>query len=285
MEVNLTEVIRRFSTPMKVCGVETHDKYFLEGVIEGVPLELSVLPGLHRESFEKASSQLRDYFKSNIDHSELYPSVRFAIESWQFKKSLASQEPKWNQPVELNALLLSPSLKDLERARVMGRSCFKLKIARGESANDIIELLKHLSPSEKIRFDGNRLLTENALENLLEAITPYWSHIDYIEEPFAHFRDHLNWRHPVALAVDESLPLLLKHTGPCGLSRAVLKPALFGFDESVRIIDNLCKRGVVVTLSSSFEGPIGMAANFALASYQNSIQPNPAGLDTLSFFN
>jgi len=79
--------------------------------------------------------------------------------------------------------------------------------------------------------------------------------------------------------------MLLKHTGPSGLNKAVLKPALFGFDESVRIIDSLAKRGVTVTLSSSFEGPIGMAANFALASYQNSIQPNPAGLDTLSFFN
>tara|TARA_R110000868_G_scaffold25366_1_gene98848 strand:- start:97 stop:954 length:858 start_codon:yes stop_codon:yes gene_type:complete len=285
MELKLNQVTRTFKTPITVAGVTSREKLFLEGDIDGAPLELSVLPGLHRESFEQACEQLSKYFKTEIPHKELFPSVRFAIEAWQFKKSNASKEQKWNQPVELNALLLSPSLSDLERARVMARSCFKLKIARGESANDLIEFMKALKPHEKVRFDGNKLLKPSELEYLLEQLSPYWKHIDYIEEPFEHFSNHLNWRHPVALAVDESLPLLLKHTEPNGLKHAVLKPALFGFDNSVSVIDHLAKSGVVVTLSSSFEGPIGLAANFALASYQNSIQPNPAGLDTLIHFN
>lgn len=282
MELNLKEVLRKFKSPMQIGTHSLKEKYFLEGQIDGHDFELSVLPGLHVESFEQAKNQLESYLKSSkTNTNELYPSVRFAIESWQNLKSKRYLIP---ERVEQNALLLSPNLNELKDLRALGFTSFKLKIARLESANDIVKFLEALLPNEKVRLDGNQKMSPQSLNTILEALSAYWTKIDYIEEPFSDPNKTLNWQHPVPLAIDESLPFFLKDSLPKHIKNIVLKPALFGFDRSVNIIKLMNDGGVDVTLSSCFEGPIGLAAIFALAHHQNSFQPNPAGLDTLKYF-
>lgn len=285
MEIELRRTTRVFKTPIQIGSLLLHEKYFLEGKIDRADFELSVLPGLHQESFEQATAQLESLLDSkeslqDLDE-DLYPSVRFAIESWQNSKNQKLPFPK---NLDQNALLLIPDASKLPSLRLLGFSSFKIKIARGESANDLIHFCNHLLRHEKIRLDGNQKMTPSELKNLLDQLRPYWDKIDYIEEPFGSLEDTLEWDHPVKLAVDETLPYFLKHNLPKHLKRIVLKPALFGFNHSAMIINQMNTDGVVVTLSSCFEGPTGLAAISALAGLQNTHQPNPAGLDTLKFF-
>lgn len=283
MAIDLKLISREFKTPITVAGVSSTHKEFLEGTIDGFPFELSVLPGLHKETFEQATAQFeqRDHYSAE----EFYPSVLFALEAWEFQKKNLQEQAPWNLPVSQNALLLSPNIKEIESARAEDKTCFKIKIGRLESANDLFKICEYLKPHEKLRLDGNRLLNPAQLTALLAPLEPFWGFIDYIEEPFATSAETLSWQHPVALAVDESLPNFINSHLPTTVKAVVLKPSLYGFKRSLKMIDNFNRRGVLVTLSSSFEGPIGLAAISALASYQNSIQPNPAGLDTLRYFN
>lgn len=300
MALNLRTITRNFSAPITVAGVTNKTKIFLEGTIDQVPFELSVLPGLHRETFDLAKNdvekvlpflrhasgelKLEKEFFGLINHPTLVPSAMFALEAWLFKRAKCEQQAPWNLPVSHNALLLTPSLSRLEVARAEGKTSFKVKIARGESANDILRLLQVLKPNESLRLDGNRQLTPQALTEYLLPLKDYWQHIEYIEEPFANYGDHLSWQHEIALALDESLPQFLSETTHA-IKYVVLKPALFGFSKSISIIKSMHQAGVTTTLSSSFEAEIGIGAIMTLSSLQNSLKPNPAGLDTLSFFS
>lgn len=281
MELDLKQVTRKFKNPMQIGSYSVVEKQFLEGKIDGHNFELSVLPGLHLESFEQAKTQLESYLNSSLIKDELYPSVRFAIESWQNLKTKKYSVP---ESVKQNALLLSPNLNELETLRAQGFTSFKVKIARLESANDIVKFVEALLPGEKVRLDGNQNMSPQTLKTTLDLLSPYWTKIDYIEEPFSDPNETLNWQHQVHLALDESLPYFLNSAFPKHIKKVVLKPALFGFDRSANLIKTMNDSGVDVTLSSCFEGPIGLAAIFALAHLQNSHQPNPAGLDTLKYF-
>lgn len=300
MALNLRTITREFTTPIKVAGVTNNSKLFLEGNIDQVPFELSLLPGLHQESFEQAKNdvekvlpflrhtdgelKLEKEFFGLISHPTLHPSAMFALESWLFKRAKLEHQAPWNLAVPYNALLLTPSLSRLESARSEGKTSFKVKIARGESANDILKVLQALKAHESLRLDGNRMLTPHALTEYLAPLKAHWHQIEYIEEPFANFHALMSWDHPLPLAIDESLPQLLlqqQHS----IKYIVLKPALYGFSKSISVIKNMHQAGVTTTLSSSFEGEIGLGAIRALSSLQNSLKPNPAGLDTLSFFS
>lgn len=281
MEIDLKLIRREFKNPMQIGTSLVSNKEFLEGTIDNFDFELSVLTGLHQESFEQAKSQLTNYLDGSIQKSKLYPSVLFAIEAWENLKTKDLVVPN---EVQQNALLLKPDLNELTKLRSLGFKSFKLKIARSESANDISTFLKNLKNDEKIRLDGNQKMTPDQLVELLEKLKNYWSLIDYIEEPF---KDHLqtaNWSHTVPLALDESLSYFLSTSLPSHIKNVVLKPSLYGFKKSLEIIASLNSRNIVVTLSSSFEGPIGLSAIFALAHFQNTHHPNPAGLDTLKYF-
>ncbi len=281
MEIDLKVITRKFKQPMYIGSKVVSEKQFLEGTIDHINFELSVLEGLHQENFEQARVQLEEYFDQKIDKTQLYPSVLFAIESWEYLKNAVSPPPL---EIEQNALLLTPNLKELQSLRELGFKSFKLKIARLESANEIKTFFEHLFLHEKIRLDGNQRMVPEQLEQLLKLLKPYWEKIDYIEEPFSDHLETLNWSHPVSLALDESLPYFLVTKLPFHIKNIILKPALFGFNRSLEIIENMNANGVAVTLSSSFEGPIGIAAIFTLANYQNSYQSNSAGLDTLKYF-
>lgn len=298
MAINLHSIKRSFITPITVGEVKNTHKQFYEGIIDNYPFELSVLGGLHRESFEEAKADIQkilpflrrakgvikveEDFLGVIDHPTLSPSAMFALESWLFRRTNLSQKAPWNLPVTHNALLLSPSLSSLKIARERGYSSFKIKIGRGESANDILTILKELTPNELVRLDGNQHFSFEALETLIEALGGYHDKIEYIEEPFIDYTDNRRWDHPVSLALDESLSKM--QLSP-NIKYAVLKPGLYGFAKSVRIIREFAAQNVTTTLSSTFEGEIGLAAITHLASLQNSFKPNPAGLATLEYFS
>src|SRR5690606_10365579 len=155
----------------------------------------------------------------------------------------------------------------------------KIKIARGESAHELKDFLAKLHSNERVRLDGNRLLTPSELNHMLSVIEDYWELIDYIEEPFANLVEHQRWRHPVPLALDESV--LVDQTN---FKHHVLKPSLYGFNRSLALIETWGQVGHLTTISSTFEGPIAIRWLQTLAQRQNSLQPNPAGLGTLEYF-
>src|SRR5690606_32567723 len=136
MAVNLHTIKRPFITPIVVGDVKNTHKQFYEGTIDDYPFELSVLEGLHTESFKDAKADLQKVlpflrrakgvadvekdFLGVIDHPTLCPSVMFALESWLFSRTKLGQKASWNLPVTHNALLLSPSLTSLKNARERG---------------------------------------------------------------------------------------------------------------------------------------------------------------------
>ena len=273
MEVKLTHIQRQFKTPIVVAGIRNQLKDFLEGTINGKAFELSVLPGLHQESFEEACDELNDFFKHQDLSKVTLPSVRFSLEAWLYTAAHSKT------PVKSNALLLTPEISKLAELRSQGYECFKIKIARGESAHELKEFLSNLNQHERVRLDGNRLLTPDQLKHYLDVIKDFWPFIDYIEEPFATLKEHQLWSHTIALALDESVLLDQQ-----GFQKHVLKPALLGFNEAISLIEKWAKLGHQTTVSSSFEGPIGLSWLNTLANLQNSFSPNPAGLGTLEYF-
>lgn len=290
---------KEFKQPIRIQNtVLTHKEFILKD-IDGTEFELSVLPGLHQISIKDAWSECeplisqllkstktidfeKDYF-GLIEHKVVSAPSMFALEAWLFNRAKVSQTPPWNLEVKQNALLYTPDLSVLQSKRLAGFTCFKLKIARQESAHDISNFLAALLPHETVRLDANRGLTPEHLATLLNNLKPYWSQIEYIEEPFATFKEHQAWVHPIALALDESASLL-KESIPTSVKYAVIKPTLWGFSSSVRAINEFNNRGCKVTLSGTYELSTAHKAILSLASVQNTRLPNPAGLDTFNVF-
>ncbi|NTW70129.1 MAG: o-succinylbenzoate synthase [Chlorobiaceae bacterium] len=265
--------------------------------------EIAPLPGLHKELFQSAESQLiellakHNFAAAQIMQEDLYPSVRTGLEMAMINLETSDKGAylSWFPPekrakfVPVNALLFGDSAKILERAEMLfklGYRTFKLKISAGKTDDALrsIEAL-HRTFGEQIelRLDANQsLLLEEALS--FAKSTPPGS-ITYIEEPLleAELIEEFHAKTGIPSALDETLwqkPELLKQIPVAALSALILKPnRIGGITASLQFARYAMENNLKAVFSSAFESGISLSFYTMLAA---SLSPEPAacGLDT-----
>jgi o-succinylbenzoate synthase len=244
--------------------------------------EASPLPGHSRENTAEVLAALlklnSEYCSAIVtdddDPADFFPpSLTFALESL---RALRACKNKGGLAVRSNALVPSGGMDAmLERIwalKAEGFSTVKLKVLEGKT-NDMLSLLAAIEGKGiQVRLDANRALSEGSLKSFfagLEKFSP--ALIDYLEEPFAHWRHPLLERSPVALAADECAAdprfwpaILNQKTGP---SVFVLKPTvsggLYSLTEKALTLKEAGKR---VVYTSALEAEPGRRALIAYLS-------------------
>lgn len=165
---------------------------------------------------------------------ETPPSLLFALEGL---RAQILWKLSGGKPVRSNALIpwkgVSATLEEVWEKKAEGYSVVKLKVLEGHT-NEMLELLTTLEGKGiQVRLDANRSLHEGTLKTFfagLEKLSP--TLVDYLEEPFSHWRHPLLERAPVPLAADECAAdprfwraLLATKNGP---SVFILKPTVNG---------------------------------------------------------
>jgi o-succinylbenzoate synthase len=251
--------------------------------------EASPLPGFSRDTLtdcEVSFDQLVSSASATAPAAPPFPAaLHFALETARLDliatrlglpaaRALAPRPVRDRAPLSALLDLFDPDRDAARRAVDAGFRTLKLKIGRaGRFAEELAALTglrRAVGPDIALRLDANGTLADPvvALRALADAIGP-----ELVEEPVPaeRLREVFSDRPPARLALDESLIRLttaeiagLIHDG---LTDAlVLKPMLLGGIQACLDLAALAKeRGVPVTVSHAFDGPIALAAACALA--------------------
>ena len=276
--------------------------------------EVAPFPGLHRETFLTAATQVAEMKICLSDRSipenllpmphlvddwlgekKLFPSVRFGMElallnllADRATQPLAALlNPQFRASVSLNGLFAGRP-EDLESdipALVeAGYRAIKIKVGRRDPQTEVnlVRRTRELAPAVAIRLDANRAWS---LPEALQFGRMLGDcRIEYLEEPL---RDpaglgEFHRETTLPLALDETLDEILPNdfSPPPGTAALVLKPGVIGgFEQSIRWAELARRRQLKVVVSSAFESGVGLAA---LANLAAALNPDdvPCGLDT-----
>ncbi|WP_252179189.1 o-succinylbenzoate synthase [Endozoicomonas sp. 4G] len=262
--------------------------------------EAAPLPDFSRETVAEAQQQLKEaaehYCAGKLpDHSLLYPSVAFAIESIQFSLS----QGRWRQQKAPESPLLmgadALTLKRLEDWSGKWPDEFKLKVGRhrtGQDAAVVKQVLDRIPVTVKLRLDANQRWSFDEAVDFARQVPV--SRISYIEEPTPCCEEfpRLFRETGVGYGLDETLQRpafdrsLLKINGfraENGLRAVVLKPTLVGgVSKCLSLADWARKKTIRVVFSSSFESALGVSLIEQLSLHCDPLES--PGLDTLSAF-
>lgn len=224
--------------------------------------EAAPFPGRSRETFSQTRDQLIRVLSSGADE-ELYPSVRFGLES-----ALAPQKAA---NVPLYAFLQGSPNEILRQAEIAERQSFKTVKVKTQS----IEVIEALKRRFRLRVDCNNALSFDEAVSFFSHFDP--EDFDYIEDPT--FETKRLDEFPFPFALDEKLEL---KTYP-NLYGFVLKPTVLGGKKGCApFVDFAKKNGVKVVLSPAYESGIGLLQIATLASHFGIT--DPIGLDTHRYF-
>lgn len=256
--------------------------------------EASPLPGHSRDSIEEVVAVLKklthEYCAAIVadedDTADHFPpSLAFGIEALRAQRKLAELGGK---PLRTNALVpwlgIKKSLELIWEKKAAGFATIKLKLM-DNNAGEMLELLSSVEGKGiQIRLDANRSLQEGTLRTFfqgLEKFSPVL--IDYLEEPFAHWRHPMLEKSPVALAADECAAdprfwraILGQKTGPTVF---VLKPTVSGglFSLAEKAVE-LKEAGKRIVFSSALECEPGRRGLLSYLSLTGNLPP--AGVST-----
>jgi L-Ala-D/L-Glu epimerase len=215
-----------------------------------------------------------------------HPSARFALET-ALADLLARRRglPLWRwlgaespAPIPLSALIdevdVHAARDHAERMRALGVQTFKLKIARPGHRDAEAALARalraHLGTGVRLRLDANGALSSHDAASHLAAFADL--DVELIEEPVPFDELEGAPRLPIPLAFDESLARptfwerfdAWEQRDQC--VALVLKPALLGGLGACQAAAHQARqRGLDVTISHLFDGPLALAACAALA--------------------
>jgi L-alanine-DL-glutamate epimerase-like enolase superfamily enzyme len=160
------------------------------------------------------------------------------------------------------------SVEDAERAVAAGFRTLKLKLGIGPFA-EALSLLRALRRAVgwdvALRLDANGALPEASVRDQLGALAELRP--EFLEEPTTHWSAALS-DSPVPLALDESLLRGIDSAATRLAKVAVLKPMLLGGPKRcLALAEQLIAAGLDVTVSHTWDGPVGLAtaATTALA--------------------
>jgi o-succinylbenzoate synthase len=244
-----------------------------------------------------ASSQVRGWLAAH----PLPPAARFAAETALFNlfargshrplAALLGSPATVPRAVPLAALLpIDEPLPAARAALARGLTTLKLKIGKpGAFAQELAALhalRREVGPDIQLRLDANGAFPVAEAAGHLKALAELRP--EYLEEPvplgqlaaFAALAPP-----PIPLAADESLRMpelrdeLVSLFGRGRIEVAVLKPTVLGGSLAcLDLVAELLPHGARFTVTHAFEGPVALAAAWALAS----VLPGPvlaAGLD------
>jgi o-succinylbenzoate synthase len=277
--------------------------------------EISPLPGLHVETGYDAGKQLQnlcsqiptlnqvlDEVKDGaiLTDKELYPSVRFGLESAIIdlladreglapSQILDSSEPCKN--IQVNGLIMRDEniTKQIEFFLNSGYSTVKIKLgnqpiaAEIQKIHDVYRLIEN---SHKIRIDANRSWSVLQAEELYNNIES--AYLDYIEEPLqdAEKLPELFESTGMPIAIDESIKFFEKANESYNWCRAIiLKPALLGsVFKTYQLIKQAADQGIITVISDTFQSGIGMTMLANLSALARGDQV-AMGLDTIRWMD
>ncbi|MFT7053754.1 MAG: O-succinylbenzoate synthase [Psychromonas sp.] len=293
-----------FKTPLLFKGMKLRAR---EGVILQVEndsgefnfAEIAPLPGFSRESLQQAIAQMITVLNNHpLDQNEkntavlnkqndmtLYPSVAFALDCIVHNLPI-SELFKTAASIPLlqgdNHNVLKQYLQLNKPDRI------KLKVARQPVAEDItlFSALSALNHNLLIRCDANQSWSFAQADLFFAHINH--KVLDHIEEPTASLNDNiaLAERYQVQLALDETLqqPQFHYQHQPC-FKTLILKPTLIGSFARLNYFIKIAKEfHLSVSISSSFESPLGLKQLASVAGQWSKEVDISCGLDTLKFF-
>ena len=277
--------------------------------------ETAPLPGLHKESLDKAEPELYGLLElapgETIDNEQdildYFPdlkmsrSVRYGIQTALFdlftkNKGCSFAEAFSENPdkkVNVNALVTGTDNIAEAAAGLIEAGYSTIKIKVGKNIPNEIKEIEKLSrmiegTNIKLRLDANRGISFKTARNLCACIPP--ENLEYLEEPIADCSklEKFHEKTGLPVALDETIyhneGYLTIDIRP-GTKAVVLKPSLIGSYSSIL---ELCRiaglDNVNIVLSSTFESSIGLRAIINLAAGLN-LYPTAIGIDTYKWFD
>lgn len=255
--------------------------------------EASPLPGYCRDTLEECAQQLvavdiatlpapgempaADWVGRALDVANIRaPAARFALETalldWLGRARGASLAALLaERGTALRRVPLAALIADLAAARAAharGVRCFKVKISAASFDADLAlaqALRAEFGDAIALRFDANGRLDPSRAAAQLQALARVAP--EFVEEPVAYEDLERVAGSPVALAADESLAQRGAWPALASICRVVvLKPTLLGgLLACLRIAREASLRGLAVTVTHTFDGPIALAAAAELA--------------------
>jgi O-succinylbenzoate synthase len=251
--------------------------------------EIAPLPGFSRETLQQATEQIIALLNSHQlnSHSamQLYPSVEFALDCILHNIPISGLF----KTAESIPLLQGDNQTVLKQYCQLNKpNRVKLKIARQAVAKDIalFSALSALNNHLLIRCDANQSWSFSQAALFFTNINT--QSIDYIEEPTASLSDNIKLaeHYQVQLALDETLQQKqFQYQHHRCFKALILKPTLIGSFERLNYFIKMAKKfHLSVSISSSFESPLGLRQLAFLASQWSKEVNISCGLDTLKFF-
>lgn len=256
--------------------------------------EIAPLPGFSKETLQQAVTQmiavlnnplLGSKANNNKSAMPLYPSVHFALDCILHNIPISGLG-KTPASIPLLQGDNHSVLKQYLHLNTPDR--IKLKIARQAVADDItlFSALTALNNNLLIRCDANQNWSFSQANLFFANINHRM--IDYIEEPTARLSDNiaLAERYEVQLALDETLQQNhFQYQHKQCFKALILKPTLIGSFERLNYFIKIAKEfHLSVSISSSFESPLGLMQLAFLARQWSKEVDISYGLDTLKFF-
>jgi O-succinylbenzoate synthase len=251
--------------------------------------EIAPLPGFSKETLQQATAQIIALLNNPQLNSQsamlLYPSVEFALDCILHNIPASGLfETAASIP-----LLQGDNQTVLKQYRQLNKpDRVKLKIARQAVAKDItlFSALSALNNNLWIRCDANQSWSFSQAALFFANINTQL--IDYIEEPTASLSDNINLAelYQVRLALDETLQQnQFQYQHHQCFKALILKPTLIGSFERLNYFIKTAKKfHLSVSISSSFESPLGLMQLAFIARKWSKEVDVSCGLDTLKFF-
>jgi O-succinylbenzoate synthase len=251
--------------------------------------EIAPLPGFSVETLQQAQEQILALLNSGIGNrplsDNLYPSVRFAVESAlryaPFAKQLGNEH--------VIPLLQGDNQSVIKHYQALAMpTIIKLKVGRQRVQQDIalFNQLTSLNSLLIIRCDANQAWHSKQASHFFANINT--QQLDYIEEPTASFTDNLLLakQYQIGLALDETLHSSSFHYQHHPQIKAlILKPSLIGSLTRLEHYINIAQQQTLaVSISSSFESIVGLLQLNVLADSYKSRCAISLGLDTVKYF-
>ncbi len=256
--------------------------------------EIAPLPGFSKETLLQAGAQIKDLIvnyllnknnRKDINQLDLYPSVHFAVDCLLNAIPVSSCIDGTTSIPLLqgdNHSVIRQYQKLNKPARI------KIKVARQPPADDIalFNALGAINNNLRIRCDANQGWSYSQASLFFAGVNNQL--IDYIEEPTASAADNIKLakQYGIHLALDETLQQShFRYQHHSCFKALILKPTLIGSLGRLNyFIEIARKQHLSVSISSSFESPLGLRQLAFLGSLWSKEVELSYGLDTLKFF-
>jgi L-Ala-D/L-Glu epimerase len=313
MEVRIASLILRFARPLETAYGDLHERELVllrlrggDGVVgwgEAAPLEpydgvaldavrdaLQAYEPILRDGDDMPGGALLDACRDAADLPQALAAVDLAL--WDRAgnregrpvSALITEEPA--QSVRVNATIAAEdragaAAAAAEAARA-GYSCVKVKVGRGDDAGRVAAVRAAAGPQMELRLDANGAWSVEEAVATIEALAP--AGLELVEEPVHGVEAMREVRDRVAVrvAMDETA------AEPGSLTAAVADAVCLKVSRCGGISGLLAQAALVrasgadVYLSSTFDGPLGIAAAVHCAA---ALRPTAAcGLGTLELF-